>query len=106
MTMTLFGIEVPVVTRVQARRRTHAEPLRLLGVRVNDPQDTVAVLEPEQSAETDTLVGVPVVLTLTGWSQATLFRRLKARAFVEPLRGLGKRLAWRLVDVRAWIDRQ
>jgi predicted DNA-binding transcriptional regulator AlpA len=102
MTMTLFG----PVAAAQPRARTSTEPPRLLGVRVNDPQNTVAVLEPEQSAETDTLIGVAAVLTLTGWSQATLFRRLKARAFVEPLRGLGKRLAWRLVDVRSWLDKQ
>lgn len=54
----------------------------------------------------DALLRVRTVSHATGLSVASLYRKLAAKEFPEPVR-LGKRCTrWKAADVRAWIQAQ
>lgn len=54
----------------------------------------------------DALLRIQTVADATGLSAASLYRKLAAKEFPQPVR-LGKRCTrWRAADVRAWIQAQ
>ena len=54
----------------------------------------------------DALLRIGTVTQATGLSSATVYRKLAAKEFPEPVR-LGKRCTrWKAADVRAWIQAQ
>lgn len=54
----------------------------------------------------DALLRIQTVRQATGLSDATIYRKLKAGEFPEPVR-LGTRCTrWKAADVRAWIQAQ
>lgn len=54
----------------------------------------------------DALLRIQTVAQATGLSDATIYRKLAAGDFPEPIR-LGKRCTrWKAADVRAWIQSQ
>ena len=64
----------------------------------NQPLDAVQL--------SDALLRVRTVSYATGLSVASLYRKLAAKEFPEPVR-LGKRCTrWKAADVRAWIQAQ
>tara|TARA_Y100001972_G_scaffold9978_1_gene10915 strand:- start:149 stop:346 length:198 start_codon:yes stop_codon:yes gene_type:complete len=56
------------------------------------------------------LLRVPQVLAYTGFSERTLFRKVKDKTFPEPLiiatdkLGRSRLSAWRLIDVMKWLE--
>ncbi|MFY7913207.1 MAG: helix-turn-helix transcriptional regulator [Rubrivivax sp.] len=78
------------------------QPVTIEAARGNDrnPQPLHAV----QLA--DALLRIATVTQATGLSTATIYRKLAAGAFPEPIR-LGARCTrWKAADVRAWIQAQ
>lgn len=64
----------------------------------NQPLDAVQL--------SDALLRIRTVSYATGLSVASLYRKLAAKEFPEPVR-LGKRCTrWKAADVRAWIQAQ
>ncbi|MDZ5457897.1 helix-turn-helix transcriptional regulator [Azohydromonas lata] len=63
--------------------------------------------QPLQAAENpDALLLVQTVTALTGMSTSTLYRKMAADQFVQPIR-LGTRCTrWRAGDVTAWLRQQ
>lgn len=54
----------------------------------------------------DALLRIRTVTQVTGLSSATVYRKLAAKQFPQPVR-LGKRCTrWKAADVRAWIQAQ
>lgn len=54
----------------------------------------------------DALLRIEIVRQATGLGDATIYRKLKAGAFPQPVR-LGSRCTrWKAADVRAWIQAQ
>lgn len=54
----------------------------------------------------DALLRIQTVAQATGLSSATLYRKVAAREFPQPIR-LGQRCTrWKAADVRAWIQAQ
>lgn len=52
----------------------------------------------------DALLRVPTVVQATGLSPATLYRKLAAGEFPEPVRFGARCTRWKAADVRAWIQ--
>lgn len=46
------------------------------------------------------------LLLFLPFSHSTLWRRVKAKTFPEPVRISGRITAWRVEDIRAWIEQQ
>ncbi len=46
------------------------------------------------------------VLKLVPFSSATLWRKVRARTFVQPIKLSARITAWRRADVLAWLDQQ
>lgn len=46
------------------------------------------------------------LLPILPWSSPTLWRRVKAGQFPQPVRLPGRITAWRWGDVRAWLEAQ
>ncbi len=63
-------------------------------------------MNPEKSFTTDPrrLVRRREVLTLTGLSTSTLYRRMAQGEFPRPVRIGPGAVGWRLGDVMAWLD--
>lgn len=77
-------------------------PAKTEPTRGNDrnPQSLDAVQLP------DALLRIKTVAQATGLSEATIYRKLAAKEFCEPVR-LGMRCTrWKAADVRAWIQAQ
>lgn len=54
--------------------------------------------------QTQILDPLPVVLSVTSMSRATLYRLRKAGAFPAPVRISTRRVAWRRSDIEAWMN--
>lgn len=71
-----------------------------VGKQLRDAQPLTAV----QLA--DALLRIHTVTQVTGLSSATVYRKLAAKQFPQPVR-LGRRCTrWKAADVRAWIQAQ
>lgn len=46
------------------------------------------------------------LLVFLPFSHSTLWRRVRAKTFPEPVRISGRITAWRVEDIRAWIEQQ
>lgn len=49
-------------------------------------------------------IRLPEVLNVTGLSRASVYRLEKAEAFPKRLKLSANTVAWKLTDVRAWMD--
>lgn len=49
-------------------------------------------------------VRIPLLMLLLPFSQATLWRMVKRKAFPSPVKLSTNITAWRVEDVRAWLD--
>ena len=74
------------------------EPVKKLRTRAQQPLHAAQVAE--------ALLRLRTVEAITGLSRSTIYAKLKARQFVEPVR-LGARCTrWRAGDVQAWLAAQ
>ena len=54
----------------------------------------------------DALLRIQTVVSVTGLSGATIYRKLKAGDFPRPVRMGARCTRWKAADVRAWIQAQ
>ena len=53
--------------------------------------------------ESDRLIGMSELVTLTGLGRSTLYRHVAAGTFPAPVMAAPKARRWRLSDVQQWI---
>lgn len=78
------------------------------------PRPPVSSAQPVSSPVTSTCAALPntgflrqsQVLTFVPISKSTLWRRIQARTFPEPLKLSERVTVWRAEDIRRWIERQ
>lgn len=71
------------------------------------PQTRGAIRQPIEAASLpDALLKIQTVSTVTALSASTIFRKVAAKQFPQPVR-MGQRCTrWRSADVRAWLASQ
>ena len=85
-------------TQMSEVTQTETEPVKKHRNRAQQPLHAVQVAE--------ALLRLRTVEAITGLSRSTIYAKLKARQFVEPVR-LGARCTrWRAGDVQAWLAAQ
>lgn len=88
------------------RRETHMSEVTQAGTRVaTKPRNRAS--QPLHAAQlSEALLRLATVEAITGLGRSTIYAKLKAREFVEPVR-LGARCTrWRAGDVQAWLAAQ